>query len=166
MSFFESISQCGEIGHAKKAFLAWKRSSGEKAGVKPMWAAWCDSVKAREVEKKKKQVRDKGFLIEAVSWWKGVLACLGQQAWNLSAFKCICGKEETLQSSPASSPRFVPKPPIPSPIWMACCFEFWWRKTKNPPLPFPVSIYHHMPVRFSNNSVLKDWLFSGFTRYK
>lgn len=67
MSFSESISQCGEIGHAEKAFLPCRRSSGEKAGVKPTWAAWCDSVKAREVEKKNEQGRDKGFLIEAVS---------------------------------------------------------------------------------------------------
>lgn len=138
MSFSESISQCGEIGHAEKAFLPWRRSSGEKAGVKPTWAAWCDSVKAREVEKKNEQGRDKGFLIEAVSWWKWVLACLGRQAWNQSAFKCICGEEETLKCSPAPSPSFVPKPPIPCPIWTACCFEFRWRKTKNPPLPdFP-----------------------------
>lgn len=155
MSFFASISQCGEIGHAEKAFLAWWRSSNEKAGVMPLWAAWWDSEKAI-VEKKsarKMSSRDKAFLIEAEGWWKRVLACLPLWALNRSAFKSISREVETQKSSPASSPSFVPKAPIPSPIWMGCCFEFWWRENENPPLPDFAPLQHFIsPPRLHQSS--------------
>lgn len=62
-----------------------------------------------KARKKNERRRDKGCLIEAVSWWKWVLACLGLRARNQSAFKC--GEEEPLKSSPAPSP---PPPLFPN----------------------------------------------------
>ncbi len=103
MSFYRSISQCEEIRHAEKALLARWSSYGRKQVWSQRGTHGAILRRQEKQSEKEKWVaeRDKGFLIEAVCWWKWVLACLGLGAWNQSAFKC--GKEETLKSSPAPS---------------------------------------------------------------
>lgn len=109
--------------------LRWRTGPGTSAHT-----AWSESERESDKEKwagVRQRLSDCGCeLMKSGFWLVGV---------NQSAFKCIFREAQNLKSSAAPSPTFVPKPPIPSPIWRGCCFEFWWKKTWNLLLPeFPL----------------------------
>lgn len=116
-----------------------EHEEGAPAGKKKQvwsqkWALWCDSMKTRQTSGESTKALWLSLGAGESRLW---LVWVGRRE-NQSAFKCICGEEETLKCSSAPSTSFVLKPPIPCPIWMSCGAEFWWRKGKNSPLPdFP-----------------------------
>lgn len=138
MSFSGSISQCGGTGHAEEAFLAWWSSSGGEEGLGPACAAWSESERESDKEKwagVKQRLSDCGCqLMKSGFWLVGVWG--RETSLHLNA---SLEKHRTWRVLLLHHPPLFPKPPIPSPIWKGCCFEFWWKKTRNPLLPeFPL----------------------------